>query len=278
MVLREVDMNKRKNWLTIGLMMVALQIWCVSQSQEASTTSSGVQNSQDGMVLIPGGEFVMGITYPNVEIRGKYIDNPAHAVKVDPFYLDKAEVTNAEYFRFCQATGHRFPFFWGMRDFRSGLDFPNNPVTGVSWKDAQDFAMWRGVRLPTEAEWEFAARGGLEGKTFPKGDTLEPADACYAPQAHGPEPVGKFKPNAYGLSDMVGNVGEWVADYYQQDYYVKGPRINPPGPDLGCFRVVRGGGWYSGKMCNTVCSRTALPTHWIDFNTGFRCARSANEK
>ncbi len=271
-------MKRRNNWLTVGLMLVALQTSGVCQSQPTAVTSSDAQDRQDGMVLIPGGEFVMGKPYKPEETRGKYIDNPAHTVKVDPFYLDKTEVTNAEYFRFCQATGHKFPFFWGMRNFRSGLDFPDVPVVGVSWKDAWDFAKWRGARLPTEAEWEFAARGGLEGKTFPNGDTLEPADACYAPQGHAPERVGKFKPNGYGLMDMVGNVGEWVADYYQQDYYGKGPKANPQGPESGCFRVVRSGGWFSGKMCNTVYSRTAIPTYWVDFNVGFRCARSVSEK
>jgi sulfatase modifying factor 1 len=271
-------MNRSKNRSVFVWMLVALATFVVARSQRIVAASPGAQDRGDGMALIPGGEFVMGHACKAEETRGKYIDDPAHVVRVDPFYLDRTEVTNAEYFRFCQATGHKLPFFWGMREFRSGLDFPDVPVVGVNWKDARDFAMWRGARLPTEAEWEFAARGGLEGKTFPNGDTLEPEDACYAHQADGPGRVGKFKPNGYGLLDMAGNVGEWVTDYYQQDYYSQGPKANPQGPELGCFHVVRGGGWYSGKMCNSVYSRTALPTYWVDFNIGFRCARSVDKK
>jgi formylglycine-generating enzyme len=267
-------MDNKHVWLIAALVLLALPAWGGAQTLAQQAAAPTAAERAESMVLIPGGEFVMGKAYSADEMRGHYIDNPAHTVKIEAFYIDKTEVSNGEYFRFCQATGRRLPFFWGMREFRSGLDFPDHPVVGVSWRDAQAFAAWRGARLPTEAEWEFAARGGLAGKIFPNGDTLEPTDANYSPQAHGPVAVAKFKPNGYGLFDMAGNVGEWVADYYQADYYARSPQASPKGPELGAFRVVRGGGWYAGKMCNNVVSRTALPTDWVDFNLGFRCARS----
>lgn len=218
------------------------------------------------MVLIPGGEFLMGSS------RGE--DSPVHKVYVDSFYIDKYEVTNAQYLAFCEATGHRLPMFWGMAGFRCGPDYPDHPVVTVNWVDAKVYAEWCSKRLPTEAEWECAARGGLEGMTYPIGNTLTPSDGNYSKSdKRGSVAVGSYPPNGFGLHDMQGNVVEWVADWYDPDYYASGLTENPKGPEVGKFKVIRGGGWHSGPSCNAAHFRNALPPGWLDFNVGFRCAK-----
>ena len=228
------------------------------------------------LVPIPGGEFLMG--------SGSDRDHsPVHTVYVGPFLLDRHEVTNARYLEFCEATGHRLPMFWGLDRFRSGPDYPDHPVVGVSWYDAGEYAEWRGKRLPTEAEWEYAARGGLTGKDYPSGNTLEPSGANISKSGkRGPVAVGSYPQNGFGLSDMQGNVVEWVSDYYDAAYYKSSPSMNPRGPeDVGLrpepvrFRVIRGGGWHSGPYCSRVYYRNALPANWLDFCVGFRCVRDA---
>jgi formylglycine-generating enzyme required for sulfatase activity len=134
------------------------------------------------------------------------------------------------------------------------------------------YAEWCGKRLPTEAEWEYAARGGLAAARFPHGDTLEPSHGNYSQSGHGgPIAVGSYPPNGYGLHDMQGNVVEWVADTYDPGYYAVSPKENPEGPEAGRYKVIRGGGWHSGVSCNQVFWRHALPLSWVDFNVGFRC-------
>jgi iron(II)-dependent oxidoreductase len=189
--------------------------------------------------------------------------------------MDKYEVTNDLFYRFCDETGHKLPEFWGMKDFHSGLDFPDYPVVGVSWSDAKVYADWTGKRLPTEAEWEYAARGGLVGKKYPYGDELDSTIANFTIEGieKGLGPVGSYPPNGYGLHDMSGNVAEWVSDYHEEDYYAISPDRNPQGPEEGRFRVIRGGGWHSGPYCSRVYFRNALPSNWRDFNVGFRCAK-----
>jgi formylglycine-generating enzyme len=222
------------------------------------------------MALIPAGEFVMGV-------EGTSDDSPPHTVRLRAFYLDPCEVTNAEYAAFCKATGRTMPFFWGLDRFRSGPKYPDHPVVGVSLGDAREYAEWRGKRLPTEAEWERAARGGLAGGKYVGGDVLDSSKVNYTrSKQDGPVRVGSYAPNGYGLYDMAGNVQEWVADRYDAGYYAVSPSDDPPGPDKGRFRVIRGGGWYTGPMCMDVARRYALPANWFDFNVGFRCARDAS--
>ena len=219
------------------------------------------------LVLIPGGEFSMGST-------AEKDHGPIHRVSIGSFYIDKYEVTNAQYLEFCEATRHRLPEFWNREGFRCSPGYPAHPVVGVSWQDAADFAAWSGKRLPTEAEWECAARGGLEGLDYPNGETLEPADGNYSRSSlGGPVAVGSYPANSFGLHDMQGNVVEWVADYYAAGYYASSPSVDPQGPASGKFRVIRGGGWHSGPYCNRVYFRNALPANWVDFNVGFRCAQ-----
>ncbi len=220
------------------------------------------------MVLIPGGEFLMG---KNTAYASDW--QPEHRVALDSFYLDAREVTNAEYLAFCQATGHALPEFWGNNTFKSGPGFPDFPVTGVSSFDAESYAKWAGKRLPTEAEWEYASRGGLAGKNYPFGDQIDSTKANYGKKFKGIIKVGSFPPNGFGLFDMSGNVWEWTADYYDGGYYNHSPAENPKGPEGGRFRVIRGGSWHSGAMCLQTYFRNGLPASWVDFAVGFRCAK-----
>lgn len=224
------------------------------------------------MVIIPEGDFIMG------KDSNQIIDySPAHKVHIDSFYLDKYEVTNAEYYKFCKETSYHLPEYWGVEIFRSGLKFPNHPVVGVSWTDSFEYSEWAGKRIPTEAEWEYAARGGLINKEFPTGNdwtiqlrrnTKEGAWINLIVE------VGSYDSNGYGLFDMSCNVWEWVWDRYNEKYYNESPQNNPKGPEKGALRVIRGGSWHSGITCKKVYYRKALPSNWVDFAVGFRCAKN----
>jgi len=165
-----------------------------------------------------------------------------------------------------------------MNEFHCGLDFPNHPVVGVSHYDARKYAEWRGMRLPTEAEWEVAGRGGLVGKKFPNGDELDKKKINYGDNFHGTTAVGSFPANEYGLFDMSGNVREWVSDWYQTDYYLNSPYKNPQGPEIGRFKVIRGGSWLAGPGCVSVCRRNALSSNWVDIAVGFRCVKETKKE
>jgi len=245
-----------------------------------SGTGEKSENKTAELVLIPAGEFVMGKEIPPDKIpKGEkvYIDFTAHKVSIDAFYMSKYEVTNAQYHVFCKETGAKLPEFWGKDEFHSGLKYPDHPVMGISYDEAKAYAEWKGMRLPTEAEWEYAARGGLVGKNYPNGDTLDETGANFAPKSKGTVKVGSYSPNGYGLYDMAGNVVEWVSDYYAKDIHLESPDKNLKGPEIGRFRVIRGGGWHSGPYCNRVYFRNALPPNWRDFNVGFRCAKDAED-
>jgi len=250
--------------------IAALSILALGITTSFSQSSEEPQKAgqtQAEVVLIPGGEFLMG--------KGEEGDcSPVHKVFVDSFYMDKYEVTNSQYAKFCEETGRQLPEFWGMKEFNSGADFPNHPVIGISWVDARDYADWAGKRLPTEAEWEYASKGGLVGKNYPNGDELDSTFANYSlAGVDATAPVGSYPPNGYGLHNMAGNVWEWVADYYDGDYYAASPVTNPGGPEDGKFKVIRGGGWHSGPGCNRVYYRSALQSNWVDFAVGFRCVK-----
>jgi formylglycine-generating enzyme required for sulfatase activity len=218
------------------------------------------------MVLIPAGEFEMGSNDSSGE-------KPMHTVYLDAFYIDKYEVTNAQYKKFIDETSHRKPGYWKEPNY----DAPNQPVVDVSWDDAKAYADWAGKRLPTEAEWEKAARGGLRGKSYPLGDTLTHDDANYdgtggQDQWSYTSPVGSFSPNGYGLYDMAGNVWEWCADWYDKNYYANSPRQNPMGPSSGQYRVYRGGSWNTSNPDNIRVSNRDYEIRAFS-NIGFRCVK-----
>lgn len=234
-----------------------------------------ISGQETGMVVIPGGIFTMG---KNSISKANY--KPAHQVTLDSFLIDRYEVTNSEYLRFCTATEHRLPEFWNVDIFRCGEKYADYPVVGVSWSDADKYAEWASKRLPTEAEWEYAARGGLVGKEYPNGNNWDKSSSANLPGnwTNRIEPVGQFEANGFGLHDMAGNVWEWTADHYVGDYYSISPEINPPGPDKGTGRVIRGGSWHSGPGCKKVYYRSSMSANWVDFAIGFRCVKDIEEE
>ena len=213
------------------------------------------------MARIVGGTFWMG------SADGEPDEQPRHRVTIDPFLLDIHEVTIAQYQDFARTTGYPPPAF----SF-SDLDRPGDPVVGVSWMDAMSYARWAGKRLPTEAEWEFAARGGAQGHRYPTGDNLTTAMANYG--SFGITPVGSYPPASSGLFDLAGNVWEWCLDWYDPTYYAGSPDRAPQGPATGLRKVVRGGAWYNGPEALRCANRySALPGTRV-LGIGFRCARS----
>lgn len=255
----------------IALSSLLLAGWVAmgSVAGASDADSTGAPIPED-MALVPGGEFEMGAD-------GHADYSPVHRVRLYPFLIDRREVTNAEYARFCEQTHHLLPAFWDIDELRSGPDYPNHAVMGVSRSDAQAYAAWRGARLPTEAEWEYAARGGLVGRKYSHGDEHDSTLYAMAGDERGPGEVARFSPNGYGLYDMTGNVCEWVYDRYDADYYERSPDLHPIGPSRGSYFVIRGGGWHTGPGCRAVYWRTALKSNWLDFNVGFRCAKYVGE-
>jgi len=230
------------------------------------------QTPDPNMVLIPSGEFTMGKNTSNPTDW-----QPEHKVVIEAFYLDKYEVTNRQYYEFCSQTHTPLPEFWGSSVCKCSLDFPDHPVVGVSNFDAAKYAKWAGKRLPTEAEWEYASRGGLQNSNYPWGNQIDSTYANYGKKYKTTLKVGSFSPNAFGLFDMAGNVWEWTSDNYGADYYSASPGQNPKGPETGRFKVIRGGSWHSGAMCLQTYYRNGLSASWIDFAVGFRCAKSTKQ-
>jgi formylglycine-generating enzyme required for sulfatase activity len=207
-------------------------------------------------VLISGQSFLMGSD------DGRPDESPVHRVWVDAFEMGAYQVTNSEYAAFANATGHAPP--------PAPFNDPEEPVMGVSWFDAVGFCEWlgSGVRLPTEAEWECAARGGVEGMLYPWGNELPPQDDVNAPRI-----VGRGTRNAYGLYDICENVHEWCSDWYAPDYYGLSPERNPRGPETGSRRVSRGGSWRHQIQFSRCAARSSLPPEFRYADYGFRVAR-----
>ncbi|MFH0813173.1 MAG: SUMF1/EgtB/PvdO family nonheme iron enzyme [Pseudomonadota bacterium] len=243
------------------------------------------------MTLIPEGEFIMGTSKESVErileifpdSKGGWLadEQPAHNVYLKAFYIDKHEVTNKEYKKFVDATGHMGPFVdeeWAKEYNWINNTYPpgkgDHPVVLVSWEDAQTYARWIGKRLPTEAEWEKAARGGLVDKLWPWGDEMDPERLnSWEGGANGTRPVGSYPPNQYGLYDMAGNVWEWCADGYSSYDDELNPSQNTRGPDQGVNKVVRGGSW-SNMAFTSRCGERKKMNPTSQFNSiGFRCAK-----
>lgn len=293
--------------LLSGLLLVLIA--CSEQRQaqipKAQPPATAAIAGRPGMVFLNGGEFQMGAD------DGMPFEAPVHRVTLKPFWIDAREVTVADFILFVTATHYQTEaekLGWsGVFDVKSGKwekvegaswrhpdglqsePNPVEPVCQISWNDAVAYAKWRGKRLPSEAEWEFAARGGLVGKTYAWGDDLRPGGKPVANwwQGHFPEqntgedgyvgraPVGMFPPNGYGLYDVAGNVWEWCADWFEEGYYAKTPAANPPGPSAGKERVIRGGSWMcSENYCTNyrAAARShATPDSGLN-NLGFRCA------
>ena len=223
------------------------------------------------MVLIPEGWFDMGSD------SGQDNERPVHRVWVDAVFLGSCQVMNREYELFLRSTQHSQPPFWADPNFNN----PGQPVAGVSWFDATAYCEWltsetdREYRLPTEAEWERAARGGLEGKLYPWGDEPPQTRASYALRwKTGPETVGNSQPNGFGLFDICENVHEWCGDWYRADYYACSPDRNPAGPTTGARRASRGGSWRHHIKISRCSARSSIPPEFQYADYGFRVASS----
>jgi formylglycine-generating enzyme required for sulfatase activity len=228
-----------------------------------------------GMVLVPAGEFWMGRTHTAsleqaiILERDRRDDQPAHKIFIDAFYLDAHEVTSADYARFVAATGAARPWHWPEGIPAKGEE--RWPVTNVNWAEADAYCRWAGKRLPTEAEWERAARGGLDRKRYPWGDEGGRGRA-HTGSPTGPTVVGSFAANGYGVYDMAGNVWEWTSDWYERDYYAVSAARNPTGPSGGSYRVIRGGGWSEGAQMSAF--RNYADPEMRTLIIGFRCAKT----
>jgi formylglycine-generating enzyme len=224
------------------------------------------------LVLIKGSSFLMG------SADGGDDERPVHRVWVDAFRIGAFQVTNAEYGRFLESAGRNPPPFWNDPLF----DDPEQPVVAVSWLDAVAYCEWlSGVaggrfRLPSEAEWECAARGGAEERLYPWGDEPPQSRPDYSARwSTGPEPPGGGVPNGYGLYDMCENVHEWCGDWYQPDYYSLSPERNPRGPESGSRRVSRGGSWRHHVKMSRCAARSSIPPGYQYADYGFRIACEA---
>jgi formylglycine-generating enzyme len=278
------------------------------------------------MIELPGGEFLMGAS--RREGFPEDGEGPVRKVRLSPFAIDATAVSNRRFAAFVEDTGHvteverfgRSFVFWmllpddfpptravvGMEWWRQvhGADWrhpegpgstvagrDDHPVVHVTWSDAAAFAAWAGARLPTEAEWEYAARGGLKRKRYPWGDELEPGGEhrCNIWQGTFPRintaadgyvgtaPVGAFAPNGFGLYNVSGNVWEWCADWFSVDHHRAGPREDPAGPPHGERRVQRGGSYLChASYCNRyrVAARMSQTSDSSAGNVGFRCVRA----
>jgi formylglycine-generating enzyme required for sulfatase activity len=300
----------RRKGIFAGLLLVA---FCGSTAgfywwfyRGAARGESAPDRTLGRMVSIPGGAFRMGN-----DASARTSERPAHEVSVEPFHMDEHEVSNRQFAEFVARTGYvtkaeerGFSQVYDLEkrrwakcpgaDWRhpggpeTSLDGKDDyPVVHVSWFDAQVYCRHAGKRLPSEAEWEFAARGGLRDADYPWGREETPDGRYRAnywqhdkePAADGfltLAPVKSFPPNRFGLYDMSGNVWEWCNDWFADDYYAQSPRENPPGPREGRERVVRGGSWLCPENFfegYTVFARAARTPEDTSQNVGFRCVQ-----
>lgn len=262
-----------------------------------SPTATMAEDPLPRMMRIPSGEFVMGAD------DGDGDEKPAHKVHVDEFHIGVSPVTNDEYERFVEESGydppslrelpvmvtaqreHEFralaaPYVWNDRRPPRGRG--DHPVTLVRYDDALEYCAWlsartgKAFRLPTEAEWEKAARGRAFAKRYPWGNDIDPSHANFLTDSsgkgsHSTSPVGQYPANAYQLHDMIGNVWEWVSDWYAPDYYAKAQYQNPTGPEHGRLRIVRGGSWVNDDVSMLrVAYRHKVPPDSYAYSIGFR--------
>lgn len=299
-------------------------------SRIASAGRRRVTHGSTGdMVLLDGGRFLMGSEKP--ESIPKDGEGPVRSVLLDAFYLDRYPVTNQQFGEFVKATGYRteaerfgwsFVFEGHLRGRSAPFEHPPGlgwwcrvdgadwghpeghdtglsgretcPAVHVSWNDAAAYAEWAGKRLPTEAEWEFAARSGFDQKLYPWGDDLIPdgRHLCNIWQGEFPDrdtaedgysrpaPVDAFPPNNYGLYVITGNVWEWCSDWFSSDYHLLASNLNPVGPPTGQAKVMKGGSYLCHvSYCNRyrVAARTSNTPDSSTTNIGFRCARDRSE-
>ena len=249
------------------LLLLFLPLLVVSQ-QKITWNKDGAK-----MVLIPAGSFEMGDAMNEPE---NWMDRsrPVHTVELDAFYIDIYEVTVGQFKRFVNQSGYSYKRWNEVARYSPADDYP---MVYIDWNDATAYAKWAGKRLPTEGEWEYAARGGLEGKRYPWGGeppTIERAN--YNKSVGRLTIVGSYPANGYGLYDMAGNAWEWCQDWYGEDYYSSSPVNAPQGPETGSRRVLRSGSWPDNPFLLRVAVRYFnYPTNRTNY-VGFRCVSGSN--
>jgi formylglycine-generating enzyme required for sulfatase activity len=251
-----------------------IQAWAIEREEAESRTSRITPNGAVELILIEGGRFLMGS--PTTDSQARESEQPQHEVSLSPFYLGKYPVTNEEYARFLAANPDvKEPELWSDRRSNG----PRQPVVGVSWDEAKHFAEWAGGRLPSEAEWEYAARGGTTTRYW-WGDEFETKrvnceDSGSEWSGNRTSPVDAFPPNPWGLHDTAGNVLEWVADCWHENYEAApedaAPWLQSGGGDCG-RRVLRGGSWLDGPWDVRSASRSRFTPDSRDYGVGFRLA------
>jgi formylglycine-generating enzyme len=275
-----------KTFMKTMILLTFLVVLFAAMPVAAQTTAP------EDTALIPAGTFWMGRHIAIFLDAKDLVPRDKKNVYLDAFYIDRYEVTNAAYAGFIEASGRRPPWHWPQGEIPEGQE--NFPVYNVDWFDADAFCRAAGKRLPTEAEWEKAARGGLDRNRYSWGD--EDVDFSqeylFAPQSSGrasdepvpaalglprPAPVGTYAPNGYGLYDMGGNVSEWTSDWYDGNYYPFMPKENPKGPETGRYRSVRGTNWMDDDghgESQSVYYRNFSDPDTVTLVIGFRCAQT----
>ena len=268
---------------SLGYKTILLEIKDENENSQTFRREIFITVASREMIHIPAGEFIMG------SMKGNDDEKPLHRVYLDDFLIGKYEVTNGQYVEFLNSVkrnddglGHTYLDFKitaikenNDKTYKIAKGWEDHPVVGVSWYGAKAYAEWLGARLPTEAEWEKSARG-TDGRDWPWGNLWSP-EKCksWDSEPHETEPVGSYPDGVspYGVNDLAGNVYEWVADWYQADYYSISPASNPKGPETGGFKVCRGGSWVEPKEECRSSFRFGQPPDNHDTDTGFRIAK-----
>ncbi|MAE18542.1 hypothetical protein CMK12_06375 [Candidatus Poribacteria bacterium] len=287
---KKIEMRKCLTLIGVCLLMSAVLAGCGEVEKDVVKEKVKKENPElakeiiweaDGakMVLIPPGSFEMGDHFDE-GLDGD--ERPVHTVELDAFYMDKYEVVVGQFKKFVQQSGYSYDRWKDVAKYSLGDDYP---MIYVSWYDATAYAEWTGKRLPTEAEWEYAARGGLTDKKYPWGNEKNLARSYANYKGTGGKdtwdqqiaPVGSFEANEYALYDVAGNVWEWCADWYGRNYYQNSLAKNPVGPGNGSKRVLRGGAWTSFVPYLRVSYRLNINPSIRNSYRGFRCVSGSEE-
>lgn len=253
-----------------NLFIISILAYCFTLNVLAQTGEKTVKIPET--IAVEGGSFQMG------DAEGDADEKPVHQVTVNDFRIGKYEVTVAEYRNYCENTGRSMPAApsWGWQD--------DHPMVNITWWDASSYCLWlsrmskQKFRLPTEAEWEYAARGGNKSLNLPYsgGKSIDKVGWYVNNMRESTtKSVGKLAPNELGIYDMSGNAWEWCSDFFAEDYYANAASINPRGPEKGLFHVIRGGSWFDGyNQCKVSFRRNGSPMDLLG-NLGFRVLQEA---
>ena len=265
-------LQDRKNRMAIAFFLaVFITAAFVGIARGAGLPKQIIGTDGAPLVLVPAGEFVMGST-PGGYIFGDN-ETPRRRIYLKAFYIDKYEITNRRFRK----------FFAPVERYAGSFEEPEQPVVGVTWFQARDYCARVGRRLPTEAQWEKAARGA-DGRTYPWGDEratcaravmggeIPSCSKGFATWSVGGRPLGA---SPFGAMDMAGNAMEWVADWYRGNFYAQMPGKNPKGPGAGSLKVLRGGAWFNSRFLMRSAFRTGYAPYESNHGVGFRCARPA---